>query len=375
MPPPSAPNSRPPILTLNGLRFGLHTPPTDLTLHQGETLALFGDDPHALSTLLDTIAGHAPPLGGTIHRQGQDITTFPPEHRRIGTISARDPLFPHLDVTGNIAFAARASGQDRDTTAAATRRALALLGLDAIAQARTRSLTPEQAFRVSLARQIVHAPHILLLDDPFARFNSAPARKSARALLNTIAQALSLSLIHATHDREEALRTGGDIAVFAGETLLQRAPAATLLDRPADDRVATLFGDANALRGRVLELEDDIARIRLASGGFAEALAMPGLEADMLCTLCIRPDRIAPLFSTHTASTQDEEDAPLTATLQTITHLGDHVRLTLRLPDGEEIEIRRPPLQAQIRARPGATAQLAWQAGHAMAFPMRADLY
>jgi putative spermidine/putrescine transport system ATP-binding protein len=366
-----------PVLSVTDLRLTADHPPVSLMLPTRDTasttLCLLGDDPAILSALLDALAGHRPVADGMINVDGTDISRHLPENRPVCLVSARDPLFAHLSVGENIAFAARARGDAKGAVEAACRKASALMGLDGLEAMRVDRLDTLGRLRVALARAVVRAPRILLLDDPFAGL-SPSLQRQAQGLVTMLGQALSQHLVLATTDRETALRCGAPIALFSGAHLLQCAPASGLFDRPADDRVATLFGDANAMPGRVLSIDDDVARVRLPSGGVAEAMASDGLESDSLCILCVRPDRISPVFGA-TAFALDEDDAPITAVLQDSMHLGDHVRLRFRLADGVDIEVRRAPLQLHAGLKPGAPAQLAWAAGHATAFPMRPDMY
>ncbi|WP_367160504.1 ABC transporter ATP-binding protein [Kozakia baliensis] len=365
----SASQRRPiPRLSLREIKLTNHSSALRLDVASGERLVFFGDAPAELSRLCDVIAGFVAPASGEILLDGRDITSLSPVQRPIGLLSDRDPLFEHLTVRGNIAFPLQARKETAANLAARTNRVLALLGLDAAAEKRVAELTPEQAFRTRLGRLIAYAPSVILLDDPLIGLDAAATRRSD-ALLATLARALELTIIYATPRRDEALRVGSRIAVFSGAELLQCADAMTLLDRPEDERVAVLFGEANALPGRVLKLDDDVARIRLAAGGVVEAMADPELKEDTLCDVCIRPDRIAPLFGMSLAG--EEDDPPLMATLQDLTHLGDHVRMRLRLEDGTEIELRRPPMQNLRGVVPGVKVQLAWQAGQAVAFPLR----
>ncbi|MBB2203239.1 ABC transporter ATP-binding protein [Gluconacetobacter tumulisoli] len=346
----------------------------------GTCLALLGNRAADLSCLLDTLAGHLPAVAGGIVVDGQDVTARPPGRRGMGLFSARDPLFAHLTVRQNLAFPLAARGMPRPQAAARVREIMALLGLDGQASRRPRDLDPEQAWRVRLGRLLAFAPPVLLLDDPFAALEPE-GRRAMQTLLARLARAQGLTILLATRDREDALLLGDRIGFLSGGTLLQTGTAAELFDRPACDRVATGFGDANSLTGRVEWVEDDQARVRLASGAVMEAMAADGLEADALCTLCVRPDRIATLFPAgfsagpfHGRDAADGGDGDVPATLVAVHHMGDHVRLRLRLPDGQEVLVRRPPIQTLAGLSPGRRALLAWQPAHAVAFPFRGEL-
>lgn len=380
--PPGAQRSRsrsqPPALLalhLEAFRSGLQAEAFDLTIPQGETVTAYGTEVSALSDILDLIAGFLPPMGGRILVQGKDVTSRPVGQRGVTLVSSRDPLFPHLDVLSNIVFALRAQKQGREEATAGAGRMMSLLGLDGLGKIMPRHLTPDQTLRTMLARALVTAPSVLLLDNPYANLDIQAARRFT-SLLSKLTRARDVSILQTVTRKEDALRTGGQIALFQGRTLLQSGSAADLYDRPAGVEVATLFGEANSLTGQVLDIGDDLARVQLACGGIVEALASEDdLTEGQACLVCVRPDRISPFFGTQSLGLDDEEIPPVRGTLTDTTHLGDHLRMRVRCPDGTEIELRRPPLQTQKLPRPGSAVQLAWPAGHATAFPLRPDLY
>ncbi|WP_336944643.1 TOBE domain-containing protein [Asaia sp. HN010] len=358
-------------LAIEALALSEAAAPFSLRLGQGEALSLLSEDAQSLSLFCDVLAGFASPTCGKIFIDGQDITSEPPEHRAIVLISPRDPVFGHLDVAANIALALRAKGAAAQLIDATVKKTLALVGLDAQIGHRADLLTPEQAARLKLARALAGAPSVLVLDGLLNELDLRAASKT-RDLVTRLQRALGLTLIHAASSREDALWLGGRIALLDRHALIQCADAATLMERPSDARSASLFGEANLLTGRVLEIEDDVARIHLACGGVVEAMADAELAVDALCILCIRPDRMTPLFAALTAS--DDETPPLVATIQSVLHTGEHIRFRLRLADGGEIEMRRPLLQPMRGVTQGALLQLAWQASQAVAFPMKDDL-
>lgn len=367
--------SRPkPVLEVAGLRAAIDAPPVDLSLQPGTTLTLFGNQSEALSRLLDVLAGFLPSLGGTITVSSENVTSRPPAERRMRIVSPRDPLFPHLDLRDNIAFSLRASRQSRTEARAAAGRMISLLGLDGIAGLRPAELSPEQSLRVRLARALVTSPDVLLLDDPLHTLDPHAARRTP-ILLGTLSRALNLSVIQSVSRREDALRSGGEIAVFHDNRLLQCADAARLYDRPDCVEVATLFGETNTLPGQVLDIGDDVARVHLACGGIVDAMAAENLAEGQECLVCVRPDRISPFFGAQGLGMDEEGETPVRGVLTDSTHLGDHIRMRVRCAEGTEIELRRPPLQAQKIPAPGTAVQLAWPATHATAFPPGIGMY
>ncbi|GBR45490.1 ABC transporter ATP-binding protein [Neokomagataea thailandica] len=366
------------LFKVENLRIGLQDKACDLELIKGETLVLLGTDMAALALLLDIIAGFQPCIGGRLTLNGVDITPCPAGKRRIALVSERDPLFPHLTVRANINFACRAQQQDKGTAAANTAHLISLLGLDDVATLLPKMLSTEKQLRTKLARALAYKGDVLLLDDPLSSL-TVPAARRVEALLTRLQRALGLSIIRSEGRQEIALRSDGIIALFNGRTLLQSAPASILYERPISAYVATLFGNANALTGQITDEYDDIYTVHLACGGVVEASSSLHEHAHKLhigdtCMVCVRPDRISPFFGKNLISS-DDELPPVQGTLIETLHLGDHIRMKVRCADGTDIEIHRPPIQAQKIPKNGTQTTIAWPAAQATVFPLEVDLY
>ena len=349
----------------------MHAGTLSLTVDAAESLTVLGLRDSRASDLLDTLAGHVAPAAGHVLVGGLDVTASPAGSRRIGLVSARDPLFGHLSVRRNIAFRLAARRVREPARGHRVDQLLALLGLEAEADLRPSRLAAAQAIRVAIARALAADPAVLLLDDPLAGLDPA-TRREMHQLLRRLATARGVALLLATRDREDALAMGGRIGILGQVRLRQVGTAADLLDRPDDEQVATVFGGANSLTGQVEAIEDDIARVRLSAGPTVEAMAADGLAPGMLCIVCIRPERVAVAFMAGAAAASGAGalalDA-LPATLVEMAHLGDHLRLRFRLVGGGEMLVHRPASQPTAQLRRDRPAELAWQAEHAIAFP------
>lgn len=351
-------------------RAGSHAPgglvrEVRFALDPGRCLALLGDDQSGGSLLLDIAAGHCRPSSGQVRLDGITLDAQTVRRRRLGMVSPRDPLFPHLSVRGNVAFALRARRCSLPERRRRVDEALALLGLEEHADQRPSALDDAVASRAAIARALVADPAALLLDNPFARLGPAP-REALQRTLRRLIRARDLTVLMRTDDRDEALLLGDEIGILGDGVLHQVGTASALLDRPASPVVAQRFGDANLLTGRVIDIDDEVATIRLSSGHEMTAEPDRRLEDGALCVLCIRPERIAVAFVTRPGLELGTDALP--ATLLEAIQFGDHVRLRFRLEDGFELLVRRPPAAIAGDLRPGRPALLAWQAHQARVF-------
>lgn len=356
-----------PTLVLEGLVCSSNGPRLDLVLRAGECVALLDldDGPQGLAPLAETLAGHTSPAAGRIVVNSVDVTVGEIGRRGLATVGRRDPLFPPLTVRENVAFPARARGASATEASRSASEWLALLGLESIADRRPEALGSGERIRTAIARALASNPSALVLDDIFVGLDGE-TRRDLHHRLARLRLARGLTLLLITRDRADALTGANRIGVVAEGSLLQLADAGTLIERPHCARVATAMGDANVLIGLILSLDDDIAQVRLAAGGVAEAMADPDLREGDLVELCVRPAQIAPMFPR--GATRDDDDG-LPATLQDIAHLGDVLRLRFRLEDGSDLIVHRPPGSLPPGVVAGRPARLAWRPGGALAFP------
>lgn len=339
-------------------------------LAAGGCLALLGDRQAGGSLLLDVVAGHEAASSGRITCNGVVIDRLAASKRRFGMVSTRDPLFPHLSVRGNIDFALNASGTRPAERERRVDEALALLGLEALAEQRPAALDDAARIRAAIARVVVFDPQAILLDDPFATLDPAP-RQSLQRMLRRLMRARNLTVLLTTGDRDEALLLGNEIGILDGGRLHQVGSAPTLLDRPADPTVAHRLGDANLLTGRIVRVDDEVALVRLSCGHEMEAEPAEALQDGALCVLCVRPDRIAIAFINRPGLEPATDSLP--GTLIEAIHLGDHLRLRFRLEDGSELLVRRPPAAIAGELRADRPALLAWQPHQARVFAAAAE--
>ncbi|MFY9773725.1 MAG: ABC transporter ATP-binding protein [Trebonia sp.] len=212
--------------------------PVDLTVGAGQVLVMLGPSGAGKTMLLETIAGLRPQHCGRVRLAGADLTTAPPERRRIGLVFQDAALFPHLTVRDNVWFGPRAS---RQQSAAAADSLLHRLGIWQLASRLPRSLSGGERQRVALARALAIQPALLLLDEPLSALDQ-PTREDMRSLLQEILAGLDIPAIHVTHDRDEALSIGDNLAIITDGRLRQAGPASQVAAEPADPGTARLLG-------------------------------------------------------------------------------------------------------------------------------------
>lgn len=179
-----------------------------LSVPTGSLTAVVGPSGAGKSTLLCAIAGFVAPTTGRILWQGQDLAPLPPGKRPLSILFQDQNLFPHLTVAQNLGLGLRPDLRlgpaDQARVSAAIRRA-DLTGLEA---RKPGTLSGGQQSRVALARALLRARPLLLLDEPFAALGPA-LKKEMLDLVRDIACENGTTVLMVSHDPEDALRIAG----------------------------------------------------------------------------------------------------------------------------------------------------------------------
>ncbi|MBL8998382.1 MAG: heme ABC exporter ATP-binding protein CcmA [Gemmatimonadales bacterium] len=180
-----------------------------LALSAGECLALFGPNGAGKTTVLRILAGLLRPSSGEA-RIGDVRLPDPAARGRVGLISHRSMLYDALTARENVRFAAALHGvPDAEE---ATVRALAALRVADRADVAVRSLSRGLQQRVAIARAIVHAPDVLLADEPYTGLD-AQGGAALTALLRE-RRAAGAALVVVTHHLHEGLALASHAAVM-----------------------------------------------------------------------------------------------------------------------------------------------------------------
>jgi ABC-type nitrate/sulfonate/bicarbonate transport system ATPase subunit len=181
----------------------------DLEVPHGEILSLLGPSGCGKSTLLRIVAGLDELTAGEL-----DVPRHPDGRPAAGIVLQDPHLLPWASVRENVALGLRYRA-NRGIDPAEVDRLLAVLGLTALADARPAELSGGQAQRVAIARTVVTAPQLLLLDEPFAALDPL-TRRTLQDWLREVRGLLGLTVVLVTHDVDEALHLGDRVALLRG---------------------------------------------------------------------------------------------------------------------------------------------------------------
>ncbi|GIH76902.1 ABC transporter ATP-binding protein [Planobispora longispora] len=224
----------------------------DLDIGEGEFFALLGPSGCGKTTLLRSIAGLETPSSGTVSIGGADVTALPPGRRDVAMVFQDYALFPHMDVTANIAYPLRIQKVPRSRREAAAAEVAGRLSLSELLRRRPGQLSGGQQQRVALARAIACRPKVFLFDEPLSNLD-ARLRLEARTFLKRLQGELGVTTVFVTHDQGEALALAHRVAVMDAGRITQVGAPAEIFHRPATTFVASFIGSTpmNLLPGKV----------------------------------------------------------------------------------------------------------------------------
>ncbi len=217
----------------------------ELSVGDGEVLAVLGPNGAGKSTVLRVLAGLLPPDAGrvVVDQEVWDSTDrhVPPHQRSLGMVFQDHLLFPHLSITENVAFGLRSRGMRRVPARAAAGPWLDRVGLAGLGDRRPGELSGGQAQRAALARALVGDPRVLLLDEPMSALD-ARTRLAVRAELHRHLGDYAGSAVLVTHDPIDAMALADRVVVVEDGRVVQAGTPAEVARRPRTDYVARLVG-------------------------------------------------------------------------------------------------------------------------------------
>ncbi|HLX50113.1 MAG TPA: ATP-binding cassette domain-containing protein [Streptosporangiaceae bacterium] len=223
----------------------------DLEIPTGQTTVLVGPSGCGKTTTLRMINRLIDPTSGRILLDGTDVQrTNPAQLRRgIGYVIQQAGLFPHRTVQDNIATVPMLTGWTKQKARARARELMDLVGLDAqMARRYPHQLSGGQQQRVGVARALAADPPVLLMDEPFSAVDPI-VRATLQDELLRLQGELHKTVVLVTHDIEEAIKVGDQVAIFRpGGHLVQVDSPKRLLAVPADGYVEDFLGFDRGIR-------------------------------------------------------------------------------------------------------------------------------
>lgn len=228
----------------------------DLTIKDGEFVAIVGPSGCGKTTLLRLIAGFDTPTEGKIFMDEQCVATanslVEPEKRNIGMVFQAFALWPHMSVKEQLLFPLKyhrfMSAELKRNRELRVQNMLALVGLAGFENRMPSELSGGQKQRVAIARALAPEPSLLIMDEPLSSLD-AKLRIELRNEIQTIHRKTKTTIIYVTHDQSEALAMADTIVVMNDGKIEQSGSPEEIYLRPKTEFVAKFIGKANVLPG------------------------------------------------------------------------------------------------------------------------------
>ena len=217
-----------------------------LDVADGSFMVLLGPSGCGKTTLLRCIAGLESPDAGEIMLRDERIDTVPVWKRRVNTVFQSYALFPHMTVAQNIAFGLQMDHLPMHEIARTVDHSLELVRLTGLGGRRPHQLSGGQQQRVALARALAKEPEVLLLDEPLSALD-LKLRRGMQLELKRLQQETHITFVLVTHDQDEAMSMGDQVAVFNEGRIVQVGEPREVYLRPHTRFVADFIGEANII--------------------------------------------------------------------------------------------------------------------------------
>jgi len=336
----------------------------DFDVRPGEFLTLLGPSGCGKTTTLRLIAGFEAPDAGDILIAGKRVNDMPPHQRDVNTVFQNYALFPHMTVFDNVGFGLRMKGRAGGEITAKVADALAMVKLEGFAARRVQGLSGGQQQRVAVARAIVNAPLVLLLDEPFSALD-AKLRKQMQLEMKRLHRQLGITFIFVTHDQNEAISMSDRIIVMNAGRIEQIGTPKAIYENPDNMFVAGFVGEINTLDAQVTAAGATTMTGHL-EGGVFELINRRGYRPGDRVKVLLRPED---LFLTRAA---DGCAGPhLLGRVEDTIYKGTTVDVIVKLDSGKDLFVTAffNEDEEDIIYRTGETVCVSWVQGWEVVLP------
>ncbi|PJC85417.1 glycine betaine/L-proline ABC transporter ATP-binding protein [Vibrio sp. HA2012] len=264
------------ILNQTGHTVGLKD--INLKINRGEIFVIMGLSGSGKSTLIRHFNRLIDPTEGNIFVEGTDVMQLTPQElqefrrHKMSMVFQRFGLLPHRKVIDNVAYGLEVQKVDKDKRLQAATEWLETVGLKGYEDQYPSQLSGGQQQRVGLARALCTNAEILLMDEAFSALDPL-IRSEMQDQLTELQEKLHKTIIFITHDLDEALRLGDQIAILKDGVLVQQGTPDDILLHPADAYVEAFVKDVNRARALNVETVMQPPAMRITAETIDEALA------------------------------------------------------------------------------------------------------
>jgi spermidine/putrescine transport system ATP-binding protein len=336
----------------------------DLTINQGEFIAIMGTSGCGKTTTLRMIAGLEQPTKGSIKIGDKLMNNVRPHERDTPMVWQSLALFPFLNARENVEFGLKMRGHS-----SVERRKKALywldrLGVGEFAERNVDTLSGGQRQRIALARSLVTEPQILLLDEPLSALDAHLVIRM-QSVLTKLQRELGITFVYVTHSQSEAFAMADRVVIMSNGEIAQIGNPRDIYREPANRFVAEFVGRNNIISGKVKSARGRAIAVQSNVGEFLiEASGKEKIVKGDDVTFVIAADLVR-----ITRKALKAENS-LECSLISEEFVGSMVTLFLEASDGTELKVQLQERElAKLDHTSGGNFHLSWQTNSAHLLP------
>jgi spermidine/putrescine transport system ATP-binding protein len=234
-----------------------------LSVDDGELWCLLGPSGCGKSTTLRMLGGLAQPTDGSIFIGDEEVTQTQPYDRNTSMVFQSWALFPHKTVLENVTFGLKMDGVGKEERIERAERFLEMVKMGEFTDSAPADLSGGQQQRVALARSLAMDPDVLLLDEPLSNLDKR-LREEMQIELKRIHDELDKTMIHVTHDQDEAFTLADRIGIMNQGELVQVGEPREVYANPKNQFIEEFLGDTNLLTTTVRDVGTDRVTVETA---------------------------------------------------------------------------------------------------------------
>lgn len=347
-----------PLVVLDGVKknFGdfVAVRQADLTINEGEFVAIMGPSGCGKTTTLRMLAGLENPSAGTIRIGGKVMNDVPPHQRDTPMVWQSLALFPFLNVRENVEFGLKMRGVGAEERSRRAKDWLERLEIGEFSERNIETLSGGQKQRVALARSLVTEPKLLLLDEPLSALDAHLVIRM-QGVLTKLQRELGITFVYVTHSHSEAFAMADRVVIMSQGEIAQIGNPREIYRAPANRFVAEFVGRNNILRGTLEAIDGGQIILNTAIGHFAVPTELSSPEAGAAASIVVAADMV------RITRNPVEADNAVVATLISEEFVGSIVTLFLEASDGTEFKVQlQERALTDLDAHTGGQFHLSW---------------
>ena len=328
----------------------------DLNIADGEYFVLLGPSGGGKTTLLRSIGGFIRPDSGSVNIKGQNVDDLPPDRRPTSMVFQGFALFPHMNVSQNIAYGLKLKSIDKNIIENKVNKMMDLVGLKGLSNRMPHELSGGQQQRVQLARALILENDVLLLDEPLSALD-AQLRKDMCIELKRLQKTVGISFVHVTHNQEEAMSVADRIAIIADGEMVEQGTPKEIYSNPKNKFTAEFIGEKNIFEGKIKDFNKTKVVVDIDNDNIEIANNNYKVKKNQKVSLSIKSESIQIKKISKTNSKVSNNQ--IVGKISEITFLGQFVRYLVVLNNNQEIQVRS--YEEIVNLKVHDTVSLSWK--------------